>query len=208
MAPSRTADPSLEAAALAGTTGDRILAVALRTFASRGFEATSLDALAAEVGVRKQTLLYWFASKEALLDAVVDHASVAMGERLTAAAVRSRPTLTARVEAVVGAIFRIGSEDPALLALVREVIRLGAPTSDRLMDSLNPLWQRASATLDAAGVDGDRAGEVMVEALARVIGMATEAEVRSALGTPPDLAWLRSRRRALVDDVVAGLTSS
>ena len=40
-------------------------------FGRRGYEATSLDALAAELGLTKQTILYWFPSKEALLDAVV-----------------------------------------------------------------------------------------------------------------------------------------
>ena len=44
----------------------------MRSFGSRGYEATSLDALAAELGVRKQTILYYFPSKEALLEAVID----------------------------------------------------------------------------------------------------------------------------------------
>ena len=36
----------------------------LDLFAGRGFGATSLDAIAAELGVRKQTILYWFPSKD------------------------------------------------------------------------------------------------------------------------------------------------
>ena len=51
-----------------GGTADRILDAALASFGSRGYEATSLDALAETLGVRKQSILYWFPSKEALLE--------------------------------------------------------------------------------------------------------------------------------------------
>ena len=53
-------------------TRDRVLDVALGSFGTRGYEASSLDAIAAELGVRKQTILYYFPSKEALLEAVID----------------------------------------------------------------------------------------------------------------------------------------
>ena len=42
----------------AGSTRERVLDAALASFAQRGYEATSLDALAAGLGVRKQTILY------------------------------------------------------------------------------------------------------------------------------------------------------
>ena len=53
-------------------TPTRILDAALVTFAARGFEATSLDALAASLGVRKQTILHHFGSKDQLLVAVLN----------------------------------------------------------------------------------------------------------------------------------------
>ena len=52
-------------------TRNRILDAALDLFGTRGVEAVSLDDIAAEVGVRKQTVLYWFPSKDDLLDAVL-----------------------------------------------------------------------------------------------------------------------------------------
>ena len=57
------------------STRDRILDVALGAYGTDGFSATSLDALADQLGVRKQTILYYFPSKQALFDAVVDEAA-------------------------------------------------------------------------------------------------------------------------------------
>jgi len=51
---------------------DGILDAARNSFAKRGYEASSLDSIAADCGVRKQTVLYHFGSKESLLEAVID----------------------------------------------------------------------------------------------------------------------------------------
>ena len=51
---------------------DDILDAARNSFAKRGYEASSLDSIAADCGVRKQTVLYHFGSKESLLEAVID----------------------------------------------------------------------------------------------------------------------------------------
>ena len=48
-------------------TSDRILDAALASFATRGYEATSLDATAKSLDLTKQTILYWFPRKDALL---------------------------------------------------------------------------------------------------------------------------------------------
>ncbi|MDJ0762357.1 MAG: TetR/AcrR family transcriptional regulator [Myxococcota bacterium] len=51
----------------------RILEEALRLFATRGFEGTSVQAVAEAVGIKNASLLYYFKSKEKLLDAVIDN---------------------------------------------------------------------------------------------------------------------------------------
>ena len=58
--------------AASAPTADRILGAAMDAFGTRGYDGTSLDDLARELGIRKQTILYWYPSKEALLEAVVD----------------------------------------------------------------------------------------------------------------------------------------
>ncbi len=191
-------------------TPERILDAALDAFADRGVEATSLDSLAAEIGIRKQTILYWFPSKEQLLLGVVDHAVAQLGARLSAAAIGARPSgaggadLADRIAAVVDATFRLGTTNPQLLAVVREVTRVGPPASTHLASAVEPLVETAATAL-AGDVDPERVRAVLLAAGARVVGLATEAEVRADLGLAPDLAWLRARRRALVDSLLADL---
>src|SRR5689334_10170786 len=72
-------------------TRGRILDAALASFADRGYEATSLDALAAGLGVRKQTILYHFGTKDALLDAVVDRSAAELSDALERALAKAGP---------------------------------------------------------------------------------------------------------------------
>ncbi|HEX7478181.1 MAG TPA: TetR/AcrR family transcriptional regulator [Polyangiales bacterium] len=51
----------------------QIRAAATKLFASHGYEGVSLQSIADEVGVAKQTLLYHFPSKELLHRAVLEH---------------------------------------------------------------------------------------------------------------------------------------
>ncbi|HRE03191.1 MAG TPA: TetR family transcriptional regulator, partial [Ilumatobacteraceae bacterium] len=53
-----------------------ILDAAVDLFGTWGVGATSLDDIAGTVGVAKQTLLYWFASKDELLDAVLEQTAI------------------------------------------------------------------------------------------------------------------------------------
>ncbi|MFG6433530.1 TetR/AcrR family transcriptional regulator [Roseateles sp. LYH14W] len=55
----------------AQTGSDRIVAAALRLFEERGYASTSLADVAAEAGMLKGNLAYYFATKPALLDAVL-----------------------------------------------------------------------------------------------------------------------------------------
>ena len=166
-------------------TSDRLVAAALRAFAERGYEATSLDQIAVDCDVRKQTLLYHFPSKEALLAAVIDHTVDELAERLRAAG-EGRAD---RRRALVDAIFRIGAERPELLELVREALSLGPPASELLLDAAGPFLDQL-----ATGMPRDK----VLQAAAMILGMATEADVLAAVGVEPTLAQLRRRRRALL----------
>ena len=183
-------------------TRERVLDAALVSFGTTGYDGTSLDALAAELGVRKQTILYHFGSKEALLEAVIDRSaaelSVALEEALAGAGEGWD-----RVEAVVRSVFRLALRRPELLGLVREVSRLGPPAASRLTTALDPLVQRAREFLEAEMAAGRMrptdARLLLMSAYSTVIGVATEVEVLRAVGVEPTLRSLVQRRAELLE---------
>lgn len=182
-------------------TRDRVLDAALVSFGGRGYEATSLDALAAELGVRKQTILYYFPSKEALLDAVIDSSADELSTALEAALARAGSGF-ARIEAVVRSVFRLAARRPELLGLLREVSRLGPPASTRLTERLDSLVKRAQGFLEAEMLEGTMRRHdpnlLLLSAYSTVIGVATEVEVLRALGIEPTLRSLVRRRNELL----------
>ena len=127
-------------------TRERILDAALDLFGSGGVDATSLDDIARAVGVAKQTVLYWFASKDelaiAVLQRVADELVVEIG-----AAIRSAPEGFARIEAAVTAVFRPAVRRPALLGLVRELNRLEPELADAVVEKVRPLVDLATIYL-------------------------------------------------------------
>ena len=191
-------------------TKTRALDVALGSFGTRGYDGTSLDALAAEVGLRKQTLLYHFASKEALFDAVIDRAADDLTAALEAA-LATAPDGWGRVEAVVRTTFRLALRRPELLGLLREVSRPGSPSARRLADRLEPMVERAVDFLDAEMAAGRlRQADsrlVLLSAYSTVMGVATEVEVLRAVGIEPTLASLARRRRELLRFLRSALIS-
>ena len=184
------------------STAERILDAALASFASRGYEASSLDTLAVGLDIRKQTILYWFPSKEVLLEAVIDRSaselSAALEESLTTAG-----TGWARIEAVVRSVFRLAARRPELLGLVRETGRLGTPAATRMVTALDPLVSRASgflqAEMDAGHMRRHEPRLLLMAIYSTVIGMITEVEVLRAFGEEPTARSLVRRRNEILE---------
>ena len=183
-------------------TRGRVIDAALVSFADRGFEATSLDALAANLGVTKQTILYHFGSKDALLAAVIDRSAAELADALERALAKAGPGFL-RVEALVKATFRLAARRPELLGLLREVSRLGPPATTQLMEALDPLIERARAFLEAEMDAGTMRRQdprlLLLSSYSTVIGVATEVEVLRAVGVEPTARSLVRRRNQLVE---------
>ena len=184
------------------STAERILDAALASFAARGYDASSLDTLAAGLEIRKQTILYWFPSKEVLLEAVIDRSAVELSDVLEAS-LESAGSGWARVEAVVRSVFRLAARRPELLGLVREVGRTGAPASTRLVTALEPLVRRASefleSEMDAGHMRRHEPRLLLLAIYSTVIGMITEVEVLRAFGEEPTARSLVRRRNEILE---------
>jgi TetR/AcrR family transcriptional regulator len=185
-------------------TRERVVAVALAAFGRRGYDVTSLDALAGELGVRKQTILYYFPSKEALLGAAVDQAADSVSAALESALGGVAPGASAwdRVEAIVRGVFRLAGQQPEILGLLREMSRIGPPGATRFALRMQQLIDRATDFLDEAMSRGELRGQdarlLLFMAYSSVVGVATEMEVLRALGVEPTARTTVRQRRALL----------
>ena len=192
-----------------GDTRERILESATILFGTRGFDSVSLDQIAAEVGIAKQSLLYWFASKDDLIQAVL----VNMAAELTVvveAAIRSAPDMPLdRLEAVIHAVFRPAVRRPALLGLLRELSRLPPGAAEHLTEILNPLVTRAETWLRTEMQAGRlRQGDpslIIALVYATVAGIATEPEALRVVGWSQDVIGLRKLRNELTSFLRAAL---
>lgn len=191
-------------------TRQRILDAATDLFGLRGVEAVSLDVIAAEVGVAKQTLLYWFPSKDDLVQAVLVAAVQELSLGMEAAIRATTDDPLDRLDAVVRAVFRPAVRRPALLGLIREVSRLSPAASDRLAAEVQPLVARAVDYLEREMALGRlrRADPRLVAALcySTVTGIATEPQALRVVGwtlTPAELRRLRNELLAFLRAALA-----
>jgi AcrR family transcriptional regulator len=191
-------------------TRQRILDAALDLFGTRGVDAVSLDEIAREVGVRKQTVLYWFPSKDELVDAVLETVAAELVVLIDAAVRSSSEDPLDRVDAVVRAVFRPAVRRPALLGLVREMSRLPEAQADRLRARLQPLIDRCveyfALEMDKGRLRRGDPRLIASLAYATVTGLATEPEALRAVGWHPTAIGLRRLRDELRAFLRASLT--
>jgi TetR/AcrR family transcriptional regulator len=127
------------------STREQIVLEATQCFADQGYDGTSLNDIAAAVGIRRQSLLHHFASKELLYGEVFERLLSVWFERL-AGAISSDAQGFDKVEQVLGAGFDFFADHPEYVRLVRrEALDGGAHLGIDLAAVLRPMWDRAVA---------------------------------------------------------------
>ena len=137
----------------------KILTEATRLFAERGVEGTSLQDISDAVGVKKQSLLYHFPSKEALHASVLEHLLSRWSEalpRLLKAAARED-----RFDAILDETISFFAEDrDRARLLLREALDRPDQMRDRLKQHASPWLGVVAESIKKAQADGSMRSDV------------------------------------------------
>ena len=131
------------------STREAILAEARHCFAQHGYEGTSLNDIAAGVGIRRASLLHHFQSKQAIYQAVFERALSDWVARVEAAVLeRESPPGEgwSHTDRVLTEAVRWFADNPDFVRLVRhESLADGAHLGFDLGKALRPLFERSVA---------------------------------------------------------------
>lgn len=182
-----------------GTRG-ALISEAVRQFGAKGYDGTSLDGVASAVGVRKQTLLYYFPTKDALLEAAVAEVSTRVAGELNSALAQEKRN---KAVVVIRTVFRLAEEWPEFPRFIREAGRLGPGVVEEFAAGLEPLRLRAIAYLRQAMEEGQIRRQdpalLLFTLYTAVIGSVTEAGVlRAVVGNDESRTTMKRREREVI----------
>lgn len=166
-------------------TRERILAVALRLFAERGYAGTSVRDIADELDLTKAAVHYHFAAKELIVAALLEPFLARLAAVVDSAAGAEPRTLLVRLAealAEAGPMFDVLMSDPSVAA-----------ASAHLHAELEVLAVRTAETLAGPGASPER----VLRAHAALGAFAAGTKVAGKQGPPPPAAREAVLRAAL-----------
>jgi AcrR family transcriptional regulator len=140
-------------------TREAILVAAEECFARLGFDGTSLQQIAEAAGVARSTPAYFFGSKEALYDAVLERAVARGQEAMARAYARDGevPSAEDAVESYVGALLDFLGHDQNFLRLVqREALGDGSRLAEFFGRSVEDAVAALGPAAEKAGISPQR----------------------------------------------------
>jgi AcrR family transcriptional regulator len=182
---------------------EEILDVATHLFAEGGYDGTSMNDVAERVGMRKASLFYHFATKDALYEAVLDRLIASLGAALSAV-YAGEGTFCARVERAADTTTEVlGTHPYAARLLLREAMDWGPVLRGKLIDNVTMLLESGAAFVRAgqdAGefVEGDPKQLVLSTIGVHVFPFALGQLVERYMGSNVfETAFVEERRRAV-----------
>ncbi len=169
---------------------EAILEAAVRLFSENGYAATSVDAIAAEAGVAKQTVYHLFGNKNALLEAAIRQVSAQVAEPLNEIEIARRPpvqVLTVFAERLLDLTMT-----PQSHCFLRFLIGEAAKTDHPTVQPLSAGMSQTQAALSRYLGDQAARGRISVEdpalAAQMFLGMlAGDLRLKGLLGILPEI---------------------
>ena len=136
------------------STREQILVEARTCFAAQGFEGTSLNDIAAGVGIRRPSLLHHFDSKEAIYRQILSDALANWGDQIEAARSDNADGWEL-VDSIVETSFKFFVANPEIIVIVRrEAMTDQSPLGFNLGVALRPYFRRAVKFFERQMDDG------------------------------------------------------
>ena len=179
-----------------------LLEEAVRQFGAKGYDGASLESVASACGVRKQTLLYYFPTKDALFESCVLEVSARVAGKLTEALAEEMEP-SRKAETVIHTLFGLAEEWPVFPQFAREAGRMGPEIIQRFAEALGPLRLRALGflrnSMDEGRIRRQDPALLLFTLYTAVVGSITEAGVlRAVVGEDRGRMALRRREEEVL----------